>query len=66
MKKKIITCVVFAIIALGVYIASRFVPSNSTAERLSSLAAGMLTAIFLVSLASAYEYYKKNKNKPAA
>jgi hypothetical protein len=66
MKKKIITCGVLAIIALGIYITSHFVPNNSSAERLSSLAAGMFTAIFLVSLASAYEYYKKNKNKPAA
>jgi uncharacterized BrkB/YihY/UPF0761 family membrane protein len=65
MKKKIIISVVVAVIAIGVYITSRYVPNGSTAEKLSSLAAGMLTAIFLVSLASAFEYYKKNKKKTA-
>jgi len=61
-KKKIITSVILAIIALGSYIASCYLPVTAkTADKLSSLAAGIFTGIFLVSLISMYEYYKKSK-----
>jgi hypothetical protein len=65
-KKKIITSVILALIALGCYLASRYMSvSAKNADKLSSLAAGMCTALFLVSLFSVYEHYKKDKDKTA-